>query len=278
MFWQAVSNCKLSFHLCCQKSFNLDVFLKSTEVDVELVEGCQEGAEGCACGHLGKGIDILGEALATIAKLAVGTGDIGMGVVDVAGEEHAGMYLAPVAAHLLTVLAAGVEIGDFIGTEDIVHILGQLGLQRGHDSELLADKDLGEEVVGTGEDHGLFLEVLDVGALGEELGHIAHLVACLAGEHVAGAGEDGGADEDGDVGEVLDELLHQREVLRAIILGGNMNLQEGDVDVAQVIVHALGRVADKDFAFRVVVFQPVFQGSTYEATTDNSNVDHNDFM
>ena len=65
--------------------FILDVLLESTEVDVELMERCQKGAEGCALGHLGKGVDILGEALATVTELAVGTGDIGVGVVDVAG-------------------------------------------------------------------------------------------------------------------------------------------------------------------------------------------------
>ena len=60
------------------------MFLYTTEVDVEFVEVGQEGAERCALGHLGKGIDILGEALATVAVLAIGTGDIGVGVVDIA--------------------------------------------------------------------------------------------------------------------------------------------------------------------------------------------------
>ena len=258
--------------------FILDVLLESTEVDVELVERCQKGAEGCALGHLGKGIDILGEALAAIAELAVGTGDIGVGVVDIAGQQHTGMHLAPVSTHLLAILAAGVEVGDLVGTEDVMHILGQLGLQRGHDGELLADKDLGEEVVGTGEDHGLFLEVLDMRALGEELRHIAHLMASLLREPFAGAGKDGGADEDGHVGQVGDEFLHQGEVLRTVILGRYMDLQESDVDIAQVIVVALGRVTDKEFAFRVVVFQPIFQGSANEATTNNSNVNHNDIL
>ena len=168
-----------------------------------------------------------------------------MGVVDIAGQEHAGMDLAPVTAHLLTVLAAGIEIGDLIGAEDIVHIFGELGLQRGHDGELLADEDLGEQVVGSGEDHGLLLEVLDMGALGEELGHIADLMAGLPGEHVTGAGQDGGAHEDGDIGELADELLHEGEVLGAIVFGRHVYLQERDVDITQVIIIALGRVADK---------------------------------
>ena len=252
------------------------MFLESAEVDVKLVEWCEEGAEGCASCHLSKGIDILGEALAAVAELTVGTGDVGVGVVDIARQQHAGMHLAPVTTHLLAILTTGIEVGDFVGTEDVMHVLGELGLQRCHDGEFLADEYLGEQVVSTGEDHRLLLEVLDMGALGEELWHVADLVACLAGEHLAGAGEDGGADEDGHIGEVLDELLHQREVLRAVVLGRDMNLQESDVDVAQVIVHTLGRVADKDFALWVVVFQPVFQGSADEATSDNSNVNHND--
>ena len=175
------------------------MFLESAEVDVKLVEGCQEGAEGCACCHLSKGVDILGEALAAVAELAVWTGDVGVGVVDVAGEEHTGVNLAPVAAHLLTVLAAGIEVGDFVGTEDVVHVLGELSLQRGHNGELLADEDLGEEVMDTSEDHGLFREVFDMGALGEELRHIAHLMASLLREPFAGARQDGGAYEDGNI-------------------------------------------------------------------------------
>ena len=252
------------------------MFLEATEVDIELMQGCKEGAEGGALSHLGEGVDILGEALATIAKLAVGTGDIGVGVVDVAGEEHAGVYLAPVAAHLLTVLAAGIEVGDLVGTEDVVHVLGEFSLQRGHHGELLADEDAGEEVVSTCEHHGLLLEVLDMGALRQELRHVAYLVACLAGKHVAGARQDGGAHEDGDIGEVLNQLLHQAQVLRAIVLSGNVNLKECDVNLAQVIIVALGRVADEELALGVVVFQPIFEGSANKAASDNSNVNHDD--
>ena len=35
------------------------------------------------------------------------------------------------------------------------------------------------QLVRAREDHGLLLEVLDMRALGEELGHVAHLVASL---------------------------------------------------------------------------------------------------
>ena len=57
--------------------------VKATEVDVEFVEVLYEGAEGGAFGHLGKGVDILGEALATIAELTIWTGYVCMSIVDV---------------------------------------------------------------------------------------------------------------------------------------------------------------------------------------------------
>ena len=175
------------------------MFLKSTEVNIQLMEWLKESAERSACGHLGEGVDILREALATIAELAVRTRDVSVGVVDVAGEEHASVYLAPVASHLLAVLTASIEVGYLVGSEDVVHVLGELGFEWTHDGELLAHEDLGEEVLCAGEDHGLLLEVLDVGALGEELWHIVYAMAGLLAEEVAGAREDGGAHEDGYV-------------------------------------------------------------------------------
>ena len=129
--------------------------------------------------------------------------------------------------------------------------------------------------MGAGEHHGLLLEILDMGALGKELRHIAYLMAGLAGEHITGAWKDGSADKDGYVGEVGDELLHQGQILCAVILCGYMYLQKSDVYIAQIIVVALGWVADEKFTLRVVVFQPVFQSSAYEATSDNPNVNHN---
>ena len=245
-----------------------------TEMHVELMQVLKQGAEGGAFGHLGEGVHILGEALAAVAVLAVGAGHVGVRVVDVAREEDAGVHLAPVGPHLLAVFAAGVEVGDLVGPEHVVHILGELGLEGGHHRELLAHENLGEQLVRAREDHGLLLEVLDMRALGEELGHVAHLVAGFAREAVAGAGQDGGAHEDGHVRQFTDELDHEAEVLRAVVLGGDVDLQEGDVHLAEVVVITLGRVADKEFALRVVVFQPVFEGSTHEAASDNSNVNH----
>ena len=109
---------------------------------------------------------------------------------------------------------------------------------------------------------------------GMEFVHITHLMAGLAREHLAGAGQDGGAHEDGHIGQVGNEFLHQRKVLGAIVLGRHVDLQERDINITQVIVVTLVRVADEQFALRVVVFQLIFQGSTHEATSNNSNVNH----
>lgn len=138
------------------------MLLKPSEMNIQLMQVLKECTERSTCGHFCESIHILREALATIAELTIRSGNVSMGVVDVAREEHAGMYLAPVATHLLTVLTAGVEVGYLVGSEDVVHVLGELGFEGTHDGELLAHEDLGEEVLCSGEDHGLLLEVLDV--------------------------------------------------------------------------------------------------------------------
>jgi len=112
-----------------------------------------------------------------------------------------------------------------------VHILGEFCLQRSHHGELLTHENLGEQFLCAGENHRLFAEVLKESTLGEELGHIAHLMAGLLGEAVTGTREDGGAHEHGHIRQVGDEFLHQREVLSTVVLGGDMDLQECDVDV-----------------------------------------------
>ena len=184
------------------------------------------------------------------------------------------MHLTPVGTHLFAIFAAGVEVGDLVGSEHVVHILGEFGLKGSHDGELLAHKYLGKQFMCSGEDHGLLLEVFNMGAFGEKLRHIAHMVACLLGESVTGSRKNGGTHEDGYIWEFLDELRHKAQVLSAVVLGGNMDLQEGDVHLTQVVVVTLWRVADEEFALRVVVFQPIFEGSANEATSDNSDVDH----
>ena len=156
-------------------------------MNIELMQMLKECSEGSACGHHGESIDILGETLTTIAELAIRTRDVGVGVVDVAGEEHAGVYLAPVATHLLAILTASIEVGYLVSSEDVVHVLGEFCFEGAHDGKLLADKDLGEEVLCSSEDLGLLLEVFDVGALGEELRHVVYAMTSLLRKHIAGA-------------------------------------------------------------------------------------------
>ena len=215
-------------------------------------------------GHLGEGVHILGKALAAVAQLAVGAGHAGVRVVDVARKQYAGVHLAPVGSHLLAAFAAGVEVGDLVGAKHIVHILGELGLEGGHHRELLAHENLGEQLVRAREDHGLLLEVLNMRALGEEFGHVAHLVASLARKAVAGARKNSSTDKDRHIRKLFDQFRHQSQILRAIIFCWHMNLKECNIHIAQVIIISLRRITDEKLALRVVVFQPVFEGSTHE--------------
>ena len=139
-----VSNHKHSLYLHNGFQIMLDMLLHTTEVDIQFMEMRQKGAERRSFRHLRKGIDILGEAFATITKLTIRTRHIGMGVVDVAREKHTRMRLAPITAHLLALLTTGIEISHLVSSNHIVHIFGELGLQRSHDRKFLADKDLCE--------------------------------------------------------------------------------------------------------------------------------------
>ena len=228
-------------------------------MNIQFVEMLKKCSERCTSCHLSKSIHILREALAAITKLTIRARDIGVGVVDIAGQQHAGMYLAPVSTHLLAVFTAGIEVSDLIGAKDIVHVLGEFCLQRGHHGELLTHKNLGEQFLCAGEHHRLLAEVFKESTLGEELRHIAHLMAGLLGEAFTGTGKDGGTHEHGHIGQVGDEFLHQRKILRTIVLGRYMNLQEGNIDTTQVIIVTLGRVADEQFALWIVMLQPIFE-------------------
>lgn len=202
----------------------LDMLLHPSEMDIQLVQVFQQGTERRTLGHLGKGVDILGEALATIAILAVGARYVGVGIIDVAGQQHAGVDLAPVSSHLLAILAASVEVGYLVGSEHVVHILGEFGLQRGHDSEFFPNENFGEQVVGTGEDHSLLLEVLNMGALCQEFRHITHLMASLFGEAVAGTRENSSPNKYRHVRELGDKFFHESQILRTVFFSRHMNL------------------------------------------------------
>ena len=155
------------------------MLLFPTKMHVQLMQMLQKSSKWRAFGHLCEGVHVLGEALAAIAILAIGPWHVGVGIVDISRKKHACMHCAPVGTHLFAIFTAGVEVGDFISTKYIVHVFGQLCLQWGHDGKLLANKDLGKQLVRTCEYHGLFLEVLYMCALGQELRHVAHLVASL---------------------------------------------------------------------------------------------------
>lgn len=62
------------------------MLLHATEMNIQFMQVLQQGSKGCSLGHLGKGVDILGEALAAITELTIRARDVGMGVVDVAGQ------------------------------------------------------------------------------------------------------------------------------------------------------------------------------------------------
>ena len=142
------------------------MLLKPTEVDIQFMQMLKKGTERCAFSHLCKGIDVFREALATITELSIRSWNIGVHIIDVTGEKDTRMYFSPIGTHLLTIFTAGVEVCNLVGSEDVVHVLSEFGLKRGHNRKLLAHEDLGEEFVCSSEDHSLFLEVLNMRALG----------------------------------------------------------------------------------------------------------------
>lgn len=98
-------------------------------MNIQLMQVLQKRAKRSAFCHLGEDVDILRGALATVTELAVGAGNVGVGVVDVARQKDASVHFTPVGTHLLAVLAAGVEVNYPVGFEHVVHILGDLSLQ-----------------------------------------------------------------------------------------------------------------------------------------------------
>lgn len=155
------------------------MLLEAAEVDIEVVERGEEFTERTILRQLRERVDIFREAFPAIALLAVGTGDVGVSIVDVAREEAARVDLRPIGAHLLAVLAHGVEVRHLVRAEDIVGILRDLRLKRRHDRELLRGENFDEELNSAREDHGLFFKVFNMGSFRQELRHIANLMAGL---------------------------------------------------------------------------------------------------
>ena len=73
------------------------MLLYSPKMDIQLVQVLQQGSKGRSLGHLGKGVDILGEALAAITKLTIWTRNVSMGIIDITREQNTCMHLAPVS-------------------------------------------------------------------------------------------------------------------------------------------------------------------------------------
>lgn len=66
----------------CFFTYPLNMLLHPTEINIQFVEVLQVGSSECFLGQLGKDIDIIGEALATVSVLAIWT----RGVVDISGQ------------------------------------------------------------------------------------------------------------------------------------------------------------------------------------------------
>ena len=106
------------------------MFFKPSELYIEFVKWCKERPKRCPLRHLRKGIDVLREALPAVAKLAVWSWNKSMSIVDVAGEQHARMDSNPIRTHLLAIVVDGVEVGDFVRSENVVALLGYFRLKR----------------------------------------------------------------------------------------------------------------------------------------------------
>lgn len=255
------------------------MLLKAPEMDVEFVERGEQGAERRARRQLREGVHVLREALAAVTALAVRPRNVGVRVVDVARQQAARVDLRPIGTHLFAILLHRVEVGHLVRAEDVVRILRDLRLKGGHHRKPLAGEDPRQErqrrrVALDGEDHRLPPEVLDVRALRQELRHVEDAMPRLPREPRRGARQDRRAHKDGHVRQRLDEFLHERQILRAVVLGRHVDLKERDVDVAQVVVEALGRVAHATRAVRgVVLLQPRLQGAAHETAPDYSDFD-----
>ena len=71
------------------------VFFEIAEVDVESVQWGEKRAERRALSHLSEGVDILREALAAVAAIAIRPRHVGVHVVDVVREQDAYDYPIP---------------------------------------------------------------------------------------------------------------------------------------------------------------------------------------
>ena len=255
------------------------MLLKAPEMDVEFVERGEQGAERRARRQLREGVHVLREALAAVTALAVRPRNVGVRVVDVARQQAARVDLRPVRAHLLAVLLHGVEVRHLVRAEDVVRILCDLRLKGGHHREPLAGEDPRQErqrrrVALDGEDHRLPPEILDVRTLRQELRHVEDAMPRLPREPRRGARQDRRAHEDGHIRQPLDEFLHERQILRPVVLRRHMDLQERDIDCRKVVIVSLRRIRDVHLAIlRVVLLNPGLERPAHKPAPDYSDFD-----
>ena len=233
----------------------------------------EEPAERSPLRQLREGIDVLREALAAIAELAVRPRHVGVHAVDVARKQAARMDVLEIGALLLAVVVNGVPVRHLVRAEDIVRILRDLRLQRGHAREAFALENLRQKVDFAAEDHRLVAEVLVGGPFRQELRHEVDAASGRFREAFACAGQDRGADEDGDIRQLLDEIRHQGQVLRAVVIRLQVDLQEDDVRRGQIVVHPLGRIAHQHLDGGIVLLEPALQRSADKPASDNPDLD-----
>lgn len=195
------------------------------------------------------------------------------------------MDLRPISTHLFTILTNGIEVGHLVRAENVVSILRDLRLQRGHDRELLAGENRREQrqILGrclgiagnvTRPNHRLLAEVFDMRALRQKLRHVADMMSGLLGEHGRRTRQHRRAHEYRHIRECLDELLHQRQILRAVIFRRHMDLQERNVDLRQIVVEPLRRIRHQHLDPRqVVCLQPGLQRPADKPAANDSDFD-----
>ena len=251
-----------------------DFLLYATEVDVERVKRGEKRAERGALSQDREGVHVLREALTAVAEPAIGTWNEGVRIVDVAREKHALMDSRPVRAHPLAVVVDRVEVGHLVRAKDVVRVLRDLRFKRRHCRERLPLEDARQKLHGPREHHRLLAEVLNVRPLRQELRHEADLMPRLLREPVRRSRQDRRSHEHRYIREFANQLLHERQVLRPVILRRHMDLQERDVDLREIVIVPLRRIRDIHLALlRVVFLNPGLERPAHKPTADDANFD-----
>ena len=100
------------------------MFFHTAEVYIQLMEMLQQRTQRGTLGHLSESIYILRETFTAVSVLTVRTRYVSVRIVDVTGQQYAGMNLSPICSHLLALLLTSIEVGYFVCAEHIVHVFG----------------------------------------------------------------------------------------------------------------------------------------------------------